>query len=1167
MNGDIRVDPIRRHYNQWVSNEMLEDCALRFTALKSRRWSCMAVASTALGSISFLALEAIGAAITLQYGPANAISAILFVSFIIFLLGVPIAIHAAQAGIDIDLLTRGAGFGYLGSTVTSLIYAGFTFIYFALESAIMASALKVCFGVPLSIGYLLCSCVIIPVVIYGITMISAVQRFTQPIWIVLQIAPFVFLAWQSISPMPGWQGIGFTEFYEGHDFNLIMFGAASAVVFSLTVQIGEQVDYLRFLPPRSNANRKYWWMALLSAGPGWIVVGALKMLAGAYLGMLALQQGIARTDSIDPVYMYLNAWSAWLTPELALAMTGIFVIVCQFKINITNAYAGSIAWSNFFSRLTHSHPGRVVWLVFNVTIAWMLMELGVYQSLENTLSLYSILGVSWIGAIAADLAINKKLGISPPGVHFKRAQLYDINPVGVCSMVIATAAGLLAFSGVWGTLLQSLATYFSLVIAVLLMPIIGLLTKGKYYVVAASFEKTGIDQQTAINVTPTGGSTVKTCSLCRNDYDLEDMISCPAYQQTICSLCCSLDTRCEDKCRPNAQFLTQLRNWTVDCLPKNVQSRKHSTVLQFIGLLLVAGTALAFVFGLVYLQSELGDAKNTEHRITDLSSTVFGFLLNLFAALFVLTAIVIWIFLLTSESARRAREDTARQNQLLVTEIKAHKKTEMALSLAKEKAEAANLAKSRYVIGLSHELRTPLNSIQGYAQLMEQDTVSARLSSNGVRVIRDSARHLSGLIENLLDISKIEAGRLTINRDSVDLHLFLNQLVQMFQLQARNTHLDFQIAVSPHVPRMVYADEKRLRQILINLLSNAFKYTPKGHVSLAVEYRNQITTFLVSDTGVGICDSDLKRIYQPFETLAEANAKLTKGTGLGLTISKLLAEIMGGNLKASSTVGKGSCFTLKILLPPLENQTRLSGARQTFARTLKVPKRIVVVDDDANHRQLITDFLEPMGFTVDSYCDARSFLETSEYKYNDVYLLDISLPGMSGWELAEILKKQFLAPVRILMVSALADTEIDKHKHDTSIENYFVKPLDLHKLLFRIENILELEWHTKDTSTIMAGSADWNEADAVKDWQCVVSNDPANQMGNAIHTIPKALLQELINLGNIGHLTAINNLLEKILQAHPESADFIVASQKLLERHELEAFSRLLDSVGGHQNG
>ena len=224
----------------------------------------------------------------------------------------------------------------------------------------------------------------------------------------------------------------------GH-LDLLLFGTAASVVFSLVAQIGEQVDFLRFLPRDRRTSRTSWWIALLSAGPGWIIFGALKLLLGSFLAYFALSHGVSSEHAAEPAHMYLEAFRYVLSqPDLVLALTGTFVILSQVKINVTNAYAGSIAWSNFFSRLTHSHPGRVVWLVFNVMVALLLMEIGVYKALEQTLALYSNVAIAWVGALVADLVINKPLGLRPQHIEFKRAHLYDINPVGVGAMTIAT---------------------------------------------------------------------------------------------------------------------------------------------------------------------------------------------------------------------------------------------------------------------------------------------------------------------------------------------------------------------------------------------------------------------------------------------------------------------------------------------------------------------------------------------------------------------------------------------------------------------------------------------------------------------------------------------------------------------------------------------------------
>jgi len=449
--GRQRIDRVRRQYNQWVANQTLEDYALRFTAKSARRWSAARVANTALGAISFLALEAIGGTITLNYGAANATAAILVVSVIIFFCGLPIAYHAAKCGIDIDLLTRGAGFGYIGSTITSLIYASFTFIFFALEAVIMAAALEMCFGIPRPIGYLISAVVIIPLVTYGITLISRFQLWTQPLWVVLHILPFVAIAWANPHSFTEWRKFAGEHGDAGGHLDLLLFGTAASVVFSLVAQIGEQVDFLRFLPRDRRTSRTSWWIALLGAGPGWIIFGALKLLVGSFLAYFALSHGVANEQAADPAHMYLEAFRYVLSqPDLALALTGTFVILSQVKINVTNAYAGSIAWSNFFSRLTHSHPGRVVWLVFNVMVALLLMEIGVYKALEQTLALYSNVAIAWVGALVADLVINKPLGLRPQHIEFKRAHLYDINPVGVGAMTIATIVSISAFYGLFG---------------------------------------------------------------------------------------------------------------------------------------------------------------------------------------------------------------------------------------------------------------------------------------------------------------------------------------------------------------------------------------------------------------------------------------------------------------------------------------------------------------------------------------------------------------------------------------------------------------------------------------------------------------------------------------------------------------------------------------------
>ncbi len=454
-----KIFRIRRDYNSWVADETLEDYALRYTPRHFRRWSEFEVANTAFGATSFLALEAIGGAIALSYGFSNALWAILVVGLITFLTGLPISYYAAKYGVDMDLLTRGAGFGYIGSTLTSLVYASFTFIFFALEAAILALALQMALDWPLAVCYLIASLGVLPLVAYGITLISRLQLWTQPIWIVMLVLPYAFVAMNE--PQRYVDFMGLTGRVSGSaGFDLLMFGAASTVAFSLVVQIGEQVDYLRFLPEKTAANRVRWWAAVLVAGPGWIVPGMLKMLGGAFLAFLVLQQQWPVDKAIEPTHMYLAGFAyVFHDPRWVLGATLVFVVVSQVKINLTNAYAGSLAWSNFFARLTHSHPGRVVWLVFNVLIAVLLMTLGVFEALESVLGLYSNVAIAWVGALVADLVINKPLGLSPKHIEFRRAYLYDINPVGLGAMLIAASLAVTAYTGVAGPAAQAFAPF------------------------------------------------------------------------------------------------------------------------------------------------------------------------------------------------------------------------------------------------------------------------------------------------------------------------------------------------------------------------------------------------------------------------------------------------------------------------------------------------------------------------------------------------------------------------------------------------------------------------------------------------------------------------------------------------------------------------------------
>ena len=1021
-----RVVRARRQYNQWVADQTLEDFALRFTAEGARRWPTGRIANTALGSIAFLACEAVGASITLDFGFPNAAAALVAITAVVLLTGFPICWYAARYGVDMDLLTRGSGFGYIGSTITSAIYACFTFILFAIEAAILSSALKLCFGIPLPVGHLISALVVIPIAAFGIKRISALQTWSQPVWLVLQLAPLIYIALhrhaaaEAVAAHAGRVGWAWAKF-----------GSACAVLLSLLPQIGEQVDYLRFLPRRRGGDGVAWWSALTLAGPGWIVLGGLKILIGAALACIALILALPASEAAAPATLYDIVFQG-LThdPAAALLLTGLFVAVCQIKINVTNAYAGSIAASNFFSRLTHRHPGRVVWLVFNIFIALQLMEMGILQVVANILALYANFAVAWIGAVAADLLINKPLGLSPRGVEFKRSHLYDINPVGVGAMASSLIVSTVLFAGAFGPTAKAFSPLVGLAAAFIAAPAIARATRGRYYLARTD----------ALPAAPAG----LVCTICENRFEGPDMAFCPVYQGPICSLCCTLEARCHDACKSDGPLIRQAIRGLWRRLPGWLTDGASALVARFLAALLICGLGIGGLLALIYDRLGAG----TPH-----AEAVAAALALVFVVFMTLAAFASWFLILAGENQRAAEAESDRQTAMLLEEIEAHERTDAALQRAKEAAESANLAKSRYIAGVSHEIRAPLNAISGYAQLLERDPGAS--TADAVRVIRRSATHLADLVNGLLDISRIENGTLRLERARVNLIELLTQVVDMFRLQAAAKGLAFRHAWPDTLPPYVYADEKRLRQILINLLSNAIKYTERGEASLTVRWSGQTAELVVADTGAGIPAADLERIFEPFERLRGTAA--APGVGLGLTITKVLVTVLGGDIRVESEPGRGSAFKVKLHLseraPParrLEDQ-RIRG----YAGRRR---RILVTDDDPTHLDLLTRLLEPLGFELILASDSEACMAADARAAPDMALMEVSTHGMDGWTTGRALRTRLGEDVAILMVSANGHDFSRSRREDDPHDDYLIKPYEVDDLYDRIRVLLDLEW-------------------------------------------------------------------------------------------------------------
>ncbi|MDP3132779.1 MAG: hybrid sensor histidine kinase/response regulator, partial [Burkholderiaceae bacterium] len=499
-------------------------------------------------------------------------------------------------------------------------------------------------------------------------------------------------------------------------FDWHLFGAALTVGIALITQMGEQADYLRFMPAQAPGKPLRWWAGVLAGGPGWVVLGVLKMLGGALLAYLAISHMVPPERAVDPNQMYLAAYE-YVFPHYgwAVAATALFVVVSQLKINVTNAYAGSLAWSNFFSRLTHSHPGRVVWVVFNTFIAFMLMEMNVFQALGEVLGLYSNIAIAWIMAVVADLVINKPLGWSPKGIEFKRAHLYDINPVGVGAMGLASALSIVAHLGLMGAGAQAFSAVIAMVTALVAAPLIAWATQGRYYIARAA-----ADGDAAACVAggcgacarkggscANAGHTLQTCVICERAYEAPDMAHCPAYQGHICSLCCTLDARCGDLCKPHARLSEQWQGALRTVLPQRVWPYLEAGLAHYLLIMLVMAPVLAAVLGLLYQQQAqgLGQGLQTGADAGLIDAALRAGFLHVYAVLMLIAATVAWWLVLAHKSREVAQEESNRQTRLLMQEIDSHRKTDEALQHARQAAEQANQAKTRYISTISHELR------------------------------------------------------------------------------------------------------------------------------------------------------------------------------------------------------------------------------------------------------------------------------------------------------------------------------------------------------------------------------------------------------------------------------------------------------------------------------
>lgn len=488
-------------------------------------------------------------------------------------------------------------------------------------------------------------------------------------------------------------------------------------------------------------------------------------------------------------------------------------------------------------------------------------------------------------------------------------------------------------------------------------------------------------------------------------------------------------------------------------------------------------------------------------------------------------------------------------NWLIGMDITERKQIEVELQRAKENAEVANRAKSTFLANMSHELRTPLNGVLGYAQILQRDHTLTPKQRKGINIIRRSGDYLLTLINDILDLSKIEADKMELYPVDIDFNEFIRGIVELFAIRAQQKNIAFLYEPLSHLPVGVRTDDKRLRQILINLLGNAIKFTEKGGVTLKVSYSGQKFRFQVEDTGCGIAAEDLTTIFKPFRQVGSHDAAKAEGTGLGLSITERLVSMMGGEIHVSSRLKQGSVFWFELDLPVVFD---LVKSKQPVEAPIigfeGIPRKILIIDDKLENCLVIVHLLKPLGFDIIEASNGQEGIEKAMVFSPDLIITDLVMPVMDGFEVVRRLKNiSALASIPIIASSASVFESDQQKSLMAGCSAFLPKPFQANLLLELLQELLDLKW-------VYGQVTEFSEQ-----IRHIVNED------SELFVEPsKKQAQILLDFALMGDIRGILESLDILEQEQPELSHFVDKIRQLAKNFEEEKICEVLQQYVVH---